>query len=70
MKIKREKTKNYVTINDIKAGDVFEFRNERIFMKMVDNDETNAVDLEDGEQYFVDDDEPIVPLVVTLTIVE
>lgn len=70
MKIKREKTKNYVTINDIKAGDVFEFRNERIFMKMVDNDETNAVDLEDGEQYFVDDDEPIVPLVVTLTILE
>lgn len=70
MKIKRERTKNYVTINDIKAGDVFEFRNERIFMKMVDNDEVNAVDLEDGEQYFVDDDEPIVPLVVTLTILE
>lgn len=70
MKIKREKTKNYVTINDIKAGDVFEFRSEKTFMKMVDNGETNAVDLEDGEQYFVDEDEPIVPLVVTLTIVE
>ena len=71
MKIERErKTKNYVTINCIKAGTVFELRDSMVLMKMVENDETNAVDLEDGEQYFIDDDEPIVPLVVTLTIKE
>ena len=71
MKIERErKTKNYHTINDIKAGDVFEFRNERILMKMVEDDETNAVDLENGEQYFIEYDEPIIPLVITVTIKE
>lgn len=70
MKIKRERTKNYVTINDIKAGDVFESINERIFMKIAGNGETNVVDLADGEQYFIANDEPIVPLVVTLTILE
>ena len=71
MKIEREKkTKSYHIINDIKAGDVFEFRNERILMKMVENDETNAVNLEDGEQYFIDDDELILPLFATVTIKE
>lgn len=71
MKIERErKTKSYHIINDIKAGDVFEFRNGRILMKMVENDETNAVDLENGEQYFIEYDEPIIPLVVTVTIKE
>ena len=33
-----------------------------ILMKMVDNGETNAVNLEDGEQYFIDDDEQCLPL--------
>lgn len=71
MKIERErKTKSYATINDIKAGAVFELRDCMILMKMVDNGETNAVNLEDGEQYFIDDDEPIVPLVATVTIKE
>ena len=70
MKIKREKTKNYATINNIKAGTVFELSDNMILMKMVDNDKTNAVDLENGEQYFIENDEPIVPLVVTLTILE
>ena len=70
MKIERKRTKNYVTINDIKAGDVFESINERTFMKIAGNGETNAVDLADGEQYFIENDEPIVPLVVTLTILE
>ena len=71
MKIERErKTKNYVTINDIKAGTVFELRDGMVLMKMIDNGETNAVDLEDGEQYFIDDDDPIVPLVATVTIKE
>lgn len=71
MKIERErKTKSYVTFKEIKAGTVFELRDSMILMKMVDNDETNAVDLEDGEQYFVEYDEPILPLVATVTIKE
>ena len=71
MKIERErKTKNYVTFCDIKAGTVFELRDSMILMRMVDNEETNAVNLEDGEQYFIDDDEPIVPMFATVTIKE
>ena len=71
MEIKRErKTKNYVAFNEIKAGTVFELRDSMILMRMVDNEETNAVDLEDGEQYFIDDDEPIVPVFATVTIKE
>lgn len=71
MKIERErKTKNYVTFKEIKAGTVFELRDSMILMKMVDNDETNAVDLEDGEQYFIEYDEPIVPVFATVTIKE
>lgn len=50
MEIKREnKKKNYVAFDDIKAGTVFELRDSMILMKMIENDETNAVDLEDGE---------------------
>ena len=71
MKIERErKTKNYVAFKEIKAGTVFELRDSMILMKMVDNDETNAVDLEDGEQYFIEYDEPIVPVFATVTIKE
>ena len=71
MKIERErKTKNYVAFRDIKAGTVFELRDSMILMKMVDNDETNAVDLEDGEQYFIEYDEPIVPVFATVAIKE
>lgn len=71
MKIERgRKTKNYVTINNIKAVTVFELRDSIILMKMVDNGETNAVNLEDGGQYFIDDDEPIVPMFATVTIKE
>lgn len=71
MKIERErKTKNYVAFRDIKAGTVFELRDSMILMKMVDNDETNAVDLEDGEQYFIEYDEPILPVFATVTIKE
>ena len=71
MKIERErKTKNYVAFRDIKAGTVFELRDSTILMKMIDNDETNAVDLEDGEQYFIEYDEPIVPVFATVTIKE
>ena len=71
MEIKRErKTKNYVAFNEIKAGTVFELRDSIILMRMIDNDETNAVNLEDGEQYFVDDDEPVVPVFATVTIKE
>ena len=71
MEIKREsKKKNYVTFRDIKAGTVFELRDSMILMKMIDNDETNAVDLEDGEQYFIDDNEPVVPVFATVTIKE
>ena len=71
MKIERErKTKNYVAFREIKAGTVFELRDSMILMRMVDNDETNAVDIEDGEQYFIDDDEPILPLFATVTIKE
>lgn len=71
MEIKRErKTKNYVAFRDIKAGTVFELRDSMILMKMIDNEETNAVDLEDGEQYFIDDDEPVVPVFATVTIKE
>lgn len=71
MKIERErKTKNYVAFNEIKAGTVFELRDSMILMRMVDNEETNAVDLEDGEQYFIDDDEPVVPVFATVTIKE
>lgn len=71
MEIKRErKTKNYVTFKEIKAGTVFELRDSMILMKMVDNDETNAVDLEDGEQYFIEYDEPIVPVFATVAIKE
>ena len=71
MEIKREsKKKNYVTFKEIKAGTVFELRDSMILMKMVDNDETNAVDLEDGEQYFIEYDEPIVPVFATVAIKE
>lgn len=71
MKIERErKKKNYVAFNEIKAGTVFELRDSMILMKMVDNDETNAVDLEDGEQYFIEYDESIVPVFATVTIKE
>ena len=71
MKIERErKTKNYVTFKEIKAGTVFELRDSMILMRMIDNEETNAVDLEDGEQYFIDDDEPVVPVFATVTIKE
>ena len=71
MKIERErKTKNYVAFSDIKAGTVFELHDSMILMKMVDNDETNAVDLEDGEQYFIEYDESIVPVFATVTIKE
>ena len=71
MKIERErKTKNYVAFNEIKAGTVFELRDSMILMRMVDNEETNAVNLEDGEQYFIDDDEPVVPVFATVTIKE
>lgn len=71
MEIKRErKTKNYVAFNEIKAGTVFELRDSMILMRMIDNDETNAVDLEGGEQYFIDDDEPVVPVFATVTIKE
>ena len=71
MKIEREKkTKNYVAFNEIKAGTVFELRDSTILMRMVDNEETNAVDLENGEQYFIDDDEPVLPVFATVTIKE
>ena len=71
MEIKRErKTKNYVTCKEIKAGTVFKLRDSMILMKMIDNDETNAVNLEDGEQYFIEYDEPIVPVFATVTIKE
>ena len=71
MEIKRErKTKNYVAFNEIKAGTVFELRDSMILMRMIDNEETNAVDLEGGEQYFIDDDEPVVPVFATVTIKE
>ena len=71
MEIKREnKKKNYVIFNEIKAGTVFKLRDSMILMKMIDNDETNAVNLEDGEQYFIEYDEPIVPVFATVTIKE
>ena len=71
MKIERErKTKNYVAFNEIKAGTVFELRDSMILMKMIENDETNAVDLEGGEQYFIEYDEPILPVFATVTIKE
>ena len=72
MKIERErKTKNYVAFSDIKAGTVFELHDSSmILMKMVGNDETNAVDLEDGEQYFIEYDESILPVFATVTIKE
>lgn len=71
MEIKREsKEKNYVAFDDIKAGTVFELRDCMILMKMVENDKTNAVDLEDGEQYFIEYDEPILPVFATVTIKE
>lgn len=71
MEIKREsKKKNYVAFNEIKAGTVFELRDSIILMRMVDNEETNAVDLEGGEQYFIDDDEPVLPVFATVTIKE
>ena len=71
MEIKREsKKKNYVTFDDIKAGTVFELRDSTILMRMIDNEETNAVDLENGEQYFIDDDEPVLPVFATVTIKE
>lgn len=66
----RKRKKNYVAFNEIKAGTVFELRDTLILMKMVENDETNAVDLEDGEQYFIDYDEPIIPVFATVTIKE
>lgn len=71
MEIKRErKKKNYVAFDDIKAGAVFELRDSMILMKMFDNGETNAVNLEDGEQYFIEYDESIVPVFATVTIKE
>ena len=71
MEIKREsKKKNYVAFDEIKAGTVFELRDSMILMKMVENDETNAVDLKDGEQYFIEYDEPIVPVFATVNIKE
>lgn len=71
MEIKRErKKKNYVTFDKIKAGTVFELRDTLILMKMVENDETNAVDLENGEQYFIEYDESILPVFATVTIKE
>ena len=71
MEIKRErKKKNYVAFNEIKAGTVFELRDSMILMKMVENDETNAVDLEDGEQYFIEYDESILPVFATVNIKE
>lgn len=71
MEIKREgKKKNYVAFNEIKAGTVFELRDTLILMKMVENYETNAVDLENGAQYFIEYDEPIVPVFATVTIKE
>ena len=71
MEIKREsKKKNYVAFDDIKAGTVFELRDSIILMKMVENDETNAVNLENGEQYFIDYDEPIVPVFAIVTFKE
>lgn len=71
MEIKREsKKKNYVAFNDIKVGTVFELRDNMILMKMVENYETNAVDLEDGVQYFIEDNEPVVPVFATVTIKE
>lgn len=71
MEIKKEsKKKNYVAFDDIKAGTVFELRDSMILMKMIDNDETNAVDLENGEQYFIEYDEPILPVFATVTIKE
>lgn len=71
MEIKREsKKKNYVAFYDIKAGTVFELRDSTILMRMIDNEETNAVDLENGEQYFIEDDEPVVPVFATVTIKE
>lgn len=71
MEIKREsKKKNYVAFCDIKAGAVFELRDSTILMRMIDNEETNAVDLEGGEQYFIDDDEPVLPVFATVTIKE
>ena len=71
MEIKREsKKKNYVAFNEIKAGTVFELRDSIILMRMIDNEETNAVDLEGGEQYFIDDDEPVLPVFATVTIKE
>lgn len=71
MKIEREsKKKNYVAFRDIKAGTVFELRDSMILMRMIDNEETNAVDLENGEQYFIDDDEPVLPVFATVTIKE
>ena len=71
MEIKRErKKKNYVAFSDIKVGTVFELHDSMILMKMIDNDETNAVDLEDGEQYFIEYDESILPVFATVTIKE
>ena len=71
MKIERErKTKNYVAFREIKAGTVFELRDSMILMRMIDNEETNAVDLEDGEQYFIEYDEPILPVFATVAIKE
>ena len=71
MEIKREsKEKNYVAFDDIKAGTVFELRDSMILMKMVENDKTNAVDLEDGEQYFIEYDESILPVFATVNIKE
>ena len=71
MEIKREsKKKNYVAFNEIKAGTVFELGDSIILMKMVENDGTNAVDLEDGKQYFIGYDEPILPVFATVTIKE
>lgn len=71
MEIKREsKKKNYVAFDEIKAGTVFELRDSTILMRMIDNEETNVVDLEGGEQYFIDDDEPVLPVFATVTIKE
>ena len=71
MEIKRErKKKNYVAFDEIKAGTVFELRDSMILMKMVENDETNAVALAAGKHYFTAYAEPIIPVFATVTIKE
>lgn len=68
MTIIRENPRNYVTFNDIKVGSVFEFRGLRILMKMTTGEDYNAVDLENGEQYWVSENEPVIALRAIVTI--